>query len=271
MIRKSLRQLKKFFFRLLAPRGEDLITYAYQEAGILNFGDEETTGERYALEQVVRQYLPKNAVIFDVGANVGHYSELLCDLFPDARIFSFEPNPKVCTALRERVAGRTNVTVEEYGLGAENGSRATLYSFAELPHSELGTMRREALALYDVEDKIDEMEVGLTTVDAYCGERAIPRVHFLKIDVEGYELAVLEGAREMLARNAIDLIQFEFNEGNIFSRVFLKDFYEILHDYDLYRIKDGGLLALREYRTINEIFKYQNILAVRKDINKGIC
>ena len=51
---------------------------------------------------------------------------------------------------------------------------------------------------------------------------------------------------------------------NVWSRVFLKDFYDNLKEYKLFRIKKGELIPLKEYNTINEIFKYQNILAIKK-------
>jgi hypothetical protein len=89
----------------------------------------------------------------------------------------------------------------------------------------------------------------------------------LKIDTEGSELEVLKGAEKMLCNKKIDIIQFEFNSLNVISRVFLKDFYDILKDFSLYRINTNCLIPLPKYDTENEIFKYQNFLAVRRDLN----
>jgi len=270
-MKNDLRRIKRMIWRFLAPHGDELLTFVYQERGVLNFGDENITGERYALEEVIKGRLPEKAVIFDVGANVGNYTDLLLEVMPHARVFLFEPNRKVFTVLEERMCRYKGATLENTGLGSGGDVRGKLYSYAEIAHSELGTAHKEALAMYEVADTIEEMEIELTTVDAYCDAHGIEEMGLLKIDVEGYELEVLKGARAMLAKNAIAFIQFEFNEFNVFSRVFLKDFYAILGNYDLYRIKKGGLVPLGPYRTINEIFKYQNILAVRKDIDIRTC
>ena len=61
-------------------------------------------------------------------------------------------------------------------------------------------------------------------------EKKIDDIDFIKIDVEGHELAVLQGAVNMINQNRIKVIQFEFNVANILSRVFLKDFYDLLEN-----------------------------------------
>ena len=75
---------------------------------------------------------------------------------------------------------------------------------------------------------IKETNVPLITLDAYCCAASIRGIDFLKIDTEGNELKVLKGSQAMIQKNAIRAIQFEFNEMNVVSRVFLKDFYDIL-------------------------------------------
>ncbi len=58
---------------------------------------------------------------------------------------------------------------------------------------------------------------------------------------------------------------------NLESRSFMNDFREVLFNYNLYRILPGGLLPLKDSRPLlNEIFAYQNIVAIRKDIDKEI-
>ena len=61
------------------------------------------------------------------------------------------------------------------------------------------------------------------------------------------------------------IIQFEFGECDIFSRVFLRDFYDVLADYHIYRLDSDRLIPLFEYEAANEIFRYQNFIAVRKN------
>jgi hypothetical protein len=85
----------------------------------------------------------------------------------------------------------------------------------------------------------------------------------MKIDTEGHEYAVLQGSQELLQRGAFRLIQFEFNQMNVMSRVFLKDFYDLLGEgYVFFRLSEHELIPLEGYNTRNEIFIFQNIIAV---------
>lgn len=61
------------------------------------------------------------------------------------------------------------------------------------------------------------------------------------------------------------MIHFEFNETNIISHVFFRDFWQQLPGYDFYRMLPSGLIHLKRYSPLLcEIFAYQNIVAIRK-------
>jgi hypothetical protein len=87
----------------------------------------------------------------------------------------------------------------------------------------------------------------------------------MKIDTEGSEYEILKGARTMLSKNSIKIIQFEFNEMNVYSRVFFKDFVDLLKNYKLYRLMSHGLFPIKSYSPkLHEIFAFQNIVAINK-------
>jgi hypothetical protein len=106
----------------------------------------------------------------------------------------------------------------------------------------------------------------MTTVDRFCKEKGLAAIDLLKIDTEGCELQVLKGASEMLSGGRVKVIQFEFGECNVFSRVFLRDFYEVLPGFRMYRLDSNGLIPLPSYESTNEIFRFQNIIAISKNI-----
>jgi hypothetical protein len=115
-------------------------------------------------------------------------------------------------------------------------------------------------------EEVASVDCRVMTLDAYCLENHIEQIDFLKIDTEGYELFVLKGARHMLEQNRIRVVQFEFNEMNVVSRVFLKDFYDILPGFRFYRIRQGSLMPLGPYAALHEIFQYQNLLAIHPSV-----
>jgi hypothetical protein len=106
----------------------------------------------------------------------------------------------------------------------------------------------------------------LTTIDNYCLNNDIEKIYFLKLDVEGHELKVLQGASKMIFDKKIDFIQFEFGGCNIDSKTYFRDFYYLLKDdFNIYRIVENGLFAIKAYKEEYEIFRTINYLAERKD------
>ena len=61
------------------------------------------------------------------------------------------------------------------------------------------------------------------------------------------------------------MIQFEFNEMNVASRVFFRDFWLMLPNYEFYRLMVDGMIRIDKYDPIYcEIFAFQNIVAFRR-------
>lgn len=112
-------------------------------------------------------------------------------------------------------------------------------------------------------------DVEVVTLDEFVTENKINKIHLLKIDVEGNEMNVLRGAKKSLEKDIFDVIQFEFTQINSVSRVFMKDYFDLLGaKFSLHRLLPNGLLSLGEYfSTTHEIYGYQNIVAIRREKN----
>lgn len=76
---------------------------------------------------------------------------------------------------------------------------------------------------------------------------------------------VIKGGLNAINNGLIDVIQFEFNYTNIISHSFLYDFFNLLTNYDFYRILRKGIVKIANI-PFNEIFLYQNIIAIRKNL-----
>jgi len=241
----------------------DLVLTAYKSIGILNYEDSRVSGEDHLIREVLPRIVrTEKPVLFDVGANRGEMSVALRKSFPAARILAFEPNPITYKALIETVK---DVECIESGLGAEPG-KGLLHCYTSDQMSGHASMYRDVFRFYEgyginAAADLTTFEFDIDTVDNVCRARGIESIDFMKIDVEGHELSVLKGAAEMLAR--IALIQFEFNEGNVLSRTFMRDFYELLRDFTFFRLAPDRLIPMGPYASRHEIFQFQNILAVR--------
>ena len=126
----------------------------------------------------------------DIGANVGMVSLLLAQHAPERVIHAIEPAPSTFAALERNVARNAARNVRCHRLAISDA--AGTLSFNADPH-ERATARIATAADQFVED------VPATTLDAFVAANAIATVAILKIDVEGFETKVLEGARAALA------------------------------------------------------------------------
>lgn len=124
-------------------------------------------------------------VVWDVGANVGHYARNFAQWTgPSGKVFAFEPGQENLAALRSACAGTDNIAICAFGLSDKCERRRFLQSGDNSTWRVLG--RDEAASEGTV-------EINLETGDAAIqgGKADIPDI--IKIDVEGHELSVLEG------------------------------------------------------------------------------
>lgn len=232
--------------------------------GIGNWETPELSGEKDFVTRFAG-HVPEPTVI-DIGANVGNYSCLLKSLSPAARIFAFEPHPLTFKRLKESAASN-NFTAVNAACGSER-SVAKLYDHRT--DGDLGT--EHASMFQDViegvhADASKSWDITVTTLDSFVEENDIRHIDLLKIDVEGGEMNVLLGARKSLDKKMIDFIHFEFTEANTVSRVFMRDFYNVLSDFEFFRMVSDGLVPMGPYHPpFSEIFAYQNVVAVRKGV-----
>jgi len=238
----------------------DILYFAHQEIGIGESDNFEVTGEDYLVAQELPRIIgASEPVIFDVGANWGEFSKKIRAAFPSARVFAFEPLPSNFEKLKANLDG-LEVECWNLGLGSTSGTQA-LFDYPSKHGSAHASLYPKVFS--DLHQSGAEPTLcEFTTLDSFCDKQSISVIDFLKVDVEGHELEVLRGAKRLLASQAIRLIQFEFNEMNVISRTFLKDFYDLLGGFEFWRVHSRKLIRLGKYNPINEIFRFQNILAV---------
>jgi FkbM family methyltransferase len=229
--------------------------------GVLNYGTGKTTGETWFLKNIAAK--PGSMVVFDVGANEGDYASELSMLAPSARIYAFEPHPKIYERLRQR-AERGKFSAYNVACGSA-AARLKLYDYQEHPEGSQHASLHQGVIEQIHHGAAMSWEVDVITLDDFMKRELIEHIDLLKIDTEGHEYEVLLGARGALERGAIDTIHIEFNEMNVISRVFCRDFYELLQGFDFYRMLPDGLMPLGPYSAVTcELFAYQNLVAIRR-------
>jgi FkbM family methyltransferase len=162
------------------------------------------------LHAIAAAILPADGtgVVLDIGANIGLSVVALAALVPRGRVLAVEPGPATAEALARTIALNgleERVTVERSAIGAATGEAAFHADAAHSAGSKLvdaGTMDRERLA--------PPLTVPVTTVDALLARHALPRLDLVKVDVEGFEGDVLDGAAATIAAHRPAFIM-EFN------------------------------------------------------------
>ena len=224
------------------------------------------SGETVFLEAFFRANSSQSPlVVFDVGANQGDYTAEVLGLSArcaQCRVVAFEPSQAACDVLTRRFADCHNVTIVRSAVSDQEGRVCLHYDEAGSRLSSLYERRLTHLGL-----ELGEMvEVETIDLDTFCAEHAISSIDLLKLDVEGHELPVLHGAKALLDRSAVGVIQFEFGGCNIDSRTYVQDFwYELNPSYDLYRVLRHGLWPIRKYQERLERFVTTNYVAVCRD------
>jgi FkbM family methyltransferase len=230
--------------------------------GILNWKNDKISGEYSFLAKLTKNFQP-GSVVLDIGANVGNYSNLIKQLNSGVMIYAFEPHPKTFKILQEN-AIKNKYKALNLGCG-KSKSKLELYDYKNQDGSSHASLYRGAINELRQCNSVSHL-VDVIDLDSFLSEQNIQKVNLLKIDGEGNEYSVLEGLKEALKKGMIEIIHFEFNEMNIFSRTFFKDFYDLLEDYKIFRMLPSHLLPLDTYSPIFcEIFAYQNIVAVHKN------
>jgi FkbM family methyltransferase len=142
--------------------------------------------EKTELDLLEKIQLKSNSVFWDVGANVGLYSVIFSKLNPNWKIYSFEPNYKVHDKFFKNVHFNScrNINLEPFALGSSKGS-STLVVNSIRPGTSKIDFNPKPFASYETIATITGDELFLT------GKIQAP--DFIKIDVEGYELDVLNG------------------------------------------------------------------------------
>jgi FkbM family methyltransferase len=140
----------------------------------------------FAKQRLFSKTLRPGDIVFDVGANVGFYSLLAAvRVGASGRVYAFEPLPRNLDCLRRNLTLNqiANVDIVEAAVAAEPG----VVTFDTGAHPSLGRI-----------DPAGSLSVRSVMLDGLVSSAALPIPTVIKMDIEGGEVAALEGARNTL-------------------------------------------------------------------------
>lgn len=220
-------------------------------------------GELILVKKIIESQLNK-AVIFDVGANIGDFSNLIINGLTgklDIELHSFEPSKVTFKKLENNVKPNKNIFLNNLALGNKKGEVELFFDEAG---SGLASLTKRKLDCFNIKFNLSE-KVIIDTLDNYCKSNNLQNIDLLKIDVEGHELDVLQGGLEMFSNRQIKMVSFEFGGTNIDTRTYYRDLYYFFDNYKMkiYRITPSSfLIPMNEYNEMYEQFRTTNFLAI---------
>jgi FkbM family methyltransferase len=183
------------------------------------FGTHEP-GVVHGLEELVQP----GWTAIDVGANIGYFTLLMAKrVGAQGKVIAFEPLAENFKLLKENIElnGHTNIVAENLALMSRTER-------IELRSATPGAITWVASVKIDQNSAVESQSVEAVTLDEYVKNKGIAKVDFLKIDVEGAEASVLEGAANVLNRDKpILLIE--------------------MHELDRFKDKHPAILKLRDH------------------------
>jgi len=201
-------------------------------------------------------------VVFDVGANVGDYSEAALDANPSVQLHCFEPSAAHYSLLRARLSANKAI-INSIGL-SDTAETRSLYKDSHVT----GLASLNARDLSHLRIQLDKPEhVLVDTGDNYVDRHAIERIDLIKIDVEGWEMPVLKGFNSCFAKRIVRCVQFEFGHAHIERRENFRDFYRFFNGqgFSMGALKPNGRVqTMTHYDEIFENYYATNYVAILK-------
>lgn len=226
-----------------------------------------TNGEEKFINDFFSIYRDSKMILFDIGGNIGDYSTIMqkkCKEYKiDYTIHIFEPTKSCFSILKEKFGKDKSIIVNNFGISNAN-TTATIYYDKE--NSGLASLYRRNLKAYSIQ--LDKSEViNLKRLEDYVSEGKIPRIDFLKIDIEGHELFAFKGFGKYLSSEFITAIQFEYGGANLDSHTSLMEIYELLEKrgFEIFKIMPK-YIKKRQYHPYMDNFFYSNYVAISKEI-----
>ena len=210
------------------------------------------TQSRDDLEYLTKFFINgADPIIFDVGANNGQSIEKFKRLFKSPIIHSFEPNPHETNSLIKNYGKEKNIFINNQALGDKDGKSefninalSGHSSFKKLiPNTRWLKLRAKKMKLDARKYTINQVISEITTLDKYAKKNNINRIDILKIDTQGYEDKVLQGAEKYLLQNKIHLIQVELFFSEIYEnplQIYDIEKKLIPNNYKLFGISNSG-------------------------------
>jgi FkbM family methyltransferase len=227
------------------------------------FKEFEIHGETQMMERL-RSIQLRN--IFDVGCNIGAWTQMARQHHPEAHIHMFELVPQTFQKMLRNVQLDGRMYPNSFGLSDKPGEITIKY----VPEND----RVSTAVLSLLHDNSVIVPALVSSGEVYCKQWGIGYIDFLKLDTEGNEFPTLKGFMSLLQEGRIGCVQFEYGFINVLTKNLLIDFNNLLRPlgYHMGLLTPEGV-KFKDYHLFDENFIGPDYVAVhesRQDIIDAI-
>lgn len=205
----------------------------------------------------------KNCI--DVGSNIGDFSkEILKN--KNTNVIAFEPIPECFSSLK-KIKNDYGDRFIYFKCALSNKKGSAYINFNKNSH-DLASLESSINKIDYIKKKnVNKLNIELEKLDNFIDKNYFRNIDFIKIDTEGHEIKVLEGAMNFLNKNKVKLIQIEFNLHHLFVNNSIFQFSEILKDYVVTQMNlvDGRLFVVDQNHYQSNLFQLSNFVFVEKE------
>lgn len=218
-----------------------------------------------AITEVIETVVDKGDTCLDIGGNIGWYTTLLQKKVGDrGQVHSFEPVPQIFEKLKKNVALNNDfgaaVTVNNLALGNEEKT-VEMHIFKDMPdgHSSIATFGSSDSEI---------VTCPMITLSSYLEDKQIDEVNFVKMDIEGAEMMMLQGADRLFAQLRPPIWEIEMALDTTRGFGYLPNdlirFISERAEYDFFAI-DEQKFCIRQIAGFADTEPGANVLCVPKD------
>ena len=183
-------------------------------------------------------------IILDVGAHKGEFLQSIKKIINFEKIYSFEPQKKIYRKLNI-FSIENKIFCFNFALGNNNeirnlkiNKKTSTSTFSDINNLSLWYKIKSFILKFSTKSSfIDEEKVNVIKLDDFCDDYKISNIDLLKIDTEGHEKQVLEGALNLIKEKKIKYILLEFHLSNMYSNYSVNDLENFLDNYNFKLLK----------------------------------
>jgi FkbM family methyltransferase len=162
-------------------------------------------------KEVIAQFLPSNPRILEAGAHVGRDTVKMSKLWPEGIMYAFEPVPELFAQLQENTKLYKNIECYQLALSDTVG-QAVMYVSSGASTAASSLHEPYEYRIKRPEVLFHPLKLQTTTIDLWAKQHNIVHIDFMWLDMQGHELAALEGASSILPTVKCILIEANLSE-----------------------------------------------------------